>query len=109
MSRLKECSVDLLEDRAERAQAKLARIARGNVYFGGASALMIARRLNAMGTALPVDDIVSAAYASNTGNAVEYLSYECPECGRACLGETAAMQCCHEEPCDEEFPADDWQ
>ena len=81
-------------NRDDRALAKLALIARHDCYSGSAKAMVIARRLNSMGTELPVDDVVSAAYSSTTGTASEFMPYECPECGSACLGETEAYQHC---------------
>ena len=87
--------------RDQRAIAKLARIARCNVYFGGASALVKAERLVSMGADNIYLDVVSAAYSDSQGNAPEYLPYECPECGTTHLGRSAAYQCCQETYTDE--------
>jgi len=92
--KLREASPRLLYDRGERARAKLARIARCNVHFGGASALTLANRIIAMGGDSELLDVVSAAYTSNTGNAPGYLAYHCPECDSVHAGENAARECC---------------
>ena len=93
---LQEASPRDLPDRSDRALARLARKARSNVWLGGASALLCARRLEAMGSRLPALRCVRDAYASSTGEAREFLAYACPECGQARLGQTAALECCTE-------------
>src|SRR5262245_980341 len=96
--RLIEANPDQLP-RESRAIAKLARIARCDVQFGGARALVICKRLELMGSTVDYDNVVSAAYSSSTGSAREYLAFECPECGCAHLGEENALACCN---------GDDW-
>ncbi len=112
MSRLKQVSCALLHG-PERAISKLALLARGDCIHGGASALTLADRLTFgklrfedkqyQQPDVSYHDIVSAAYASSTGEVTQYLPYECPECGQARLGETAALECCaniDDELCD---------
>lgn len=99
MSGLKQASPSRLTNLDERAQAKLARIAQCDCIHGGARALVLAKRLT--GSHIDFDSVVSAAYTSSTGTASEYLPYECPECGRVCLGESAAYACCSENKNDE--------
>jgi hypothetical protein len=96
MSKLREGKASDLP-REERAIAKLAQAARCNVYFGGASALVKAERLVAMGADRIYLSVVRAAYSSSKGEARDYLPYECPECGLTHLGESSAMQCCLED------------
>jgi hypothetical protein len=106
MSRLKECNPSKLYDRGQRAIAKLARIARCDCVNGGARALVIADRLAAMGAAEDYGAVVSAAYTSSTGCAPDYLAYECPECGSACMGIEAALSCC--QPTDDFIDDDEF-
>lgn len=87
-----EVSWRRLTDRNERAQAKLAMIARGDCWHGGARAMVLARRLQ--NAQFDADAIVSQAYGSSTGTASDYLAYLCPECGNARLGQTDALNCC---------------
>lgn len=94
MNHLQEISPDKLSDRGERALAKLARIARFDVNFGGAKALVIADRLAKMGSTLDAHTVVGEAYCSSTGTARDFTAYACPECGSPCFGEDAAFICC---------------
>lgn len=94
MNHLQELRPNKLYDRGERALAKLARIARNDVYFGGAKSVVIADRLVAMGSQLPLHDVVGEAYSSSIGTASGFMAYACPECGNPCLGEEAAYACC---------------
>ena len=94
MNHLQELSPDKLYDRGERALAKLARIARNDVYFGGAKAAVIADRLVNMGSQLALHDVVQEAYCSSNGIARNFQAYACPECGSSCFGEEAAYSCC---------------
>lgn len=96
---LKETSPNNLHDRTERAQAKLARIARGDCWHGGAKAMVIAERLDRMGAQFDAGEVVADAYTDSRGNATRFLAYACPECGSACFGADAAYACCagHEE------------
>lgn len=91
-----EVSPRRLTDRTERAQAKLARIARGDCWHGGARALVLAKRLDRLHCSFDPLAVVSDAYSSSTGTATNYLAYLCPECGTAHLGKEAASQCCGE-------------
>ena len=87
--RLKETNPNNLTNRNERASARLARIARGDTYFGGASALVIAKRANKK--LFPAEEIVADVYH---GRESKWMAYECPECGQAHLGEESAIGCC---------------
>ena len=92
--RIKETNPNNIFDIEQRAYAKLARIARCDVHFGGAKAMVLARRMEAINPLNDAMSVVSQAYASSTGNAEDYLSYECPECGSPCAGIENALQCC---------------
>lgn len=94
--KLKEIHPKNLTNRHDRACAKLARIARANTYFGGASAIVVAKRLKAMGSDVPGDEIVSDIYSKSNLDLGEWGAFECPECGNAVLGKTNAINCCQE-------------
>lgn len=86
-----------LPDRDDRVVAKLARIATNDTVFGGASALVLAKRLDRMGSSIDAEGIVSDVYSASIGRVLpEYLPCVCSECGRAVLGENEAMNCCQE-------------
>lgn len=114
MTRLQQVAVDELENPSEQAIARLALLARADCIHGGASAMTVARRLmdneadeddeKFRQTNVPYVEIISAAYTSFTGTAGEFLPYECPECGQARLGITAATECCAE---NENWEGDD--
>lgn len=93
---LTEARPNALYDRAERATARFARIARCDAWHGGAIAMVKLRRLKRSANYRQYDAAVSQAYASSTGTAPDYLAYECPECGSARLGQDAAYACCAE-------------
>jgi hypothetical protein len=89
-----------LENRHQRACARLAMRATLDTIHGGASALIIARRLDSMGSAVPAREIVSDVYSASTGSvSVTWGAFECPECGCVHQGIEAAASCC--------APADD--
>jgi hypothetical protein len=90
--KLKETSPKNLTNRYERACARLARIARNNTVFGGASALLIAKRCKFK--IFPADEIVSDVYRASNYSCGKWGAYECPECGQAHLGEDSALGCC---------------
>ena len=83
-----------LTDRAERECAKLARIARGDTVHGGARAMVIAKRANAMGCRFPADEVVSEVYSLSNWTCGRFGVYRCPECGQSYLGMDAAYNCC---------------
>lgn len=86
-----------LHDREDRTVARIATIARNNTVFGGASALVYAKRLARLGGA-DLEYVVSDVYARSSGQAhSEYEAFECPECGTACLGSQAAYRHCQED------------
>jgi hypothetical protein len=79
----------------ERACAALARIARADTIYGGARALVLARRMERRkGSQVPANEIVSAVYSASNYSCGEWGAYECPECGTAHLGTEAAYRCC---------------
>lgn len=85
-----------LTDRNERTVARIATMAINNTVFGGASAMVKSKRLFAMG-GQDVRHVVSDVYSSSTGRShSEHSAWECPECGGANLGITAAIKCCGE-------------
>lgn len=94
--KLREANPSKLYDRHDRACAKLARIARGDTIHGGARAMVLAKRLEAMGSKVPADQIVGDVYSASNYSCGEWGSYECPECGSAHLGQSAALACCQE-------------
>lgn len=94
---IKPAHWSLLEDRHERDEARIAHVARCNTIVGGASALVKAKRLKAMGGA-DLTGVVADVYAASTGKPSEiHDAWECPECDRAHLGQQAALRCCKEE------------
>jgi hypothetical protein len=101
---MKETSPNNLEDKTERAIAKLARIARGDTVHGGARALVIAGRMKR--AKFDADAVVSDIYSRSNLSLGEYGAYECPECGGAYLGTEAALNCCaaslYEDYCTDE-------
>jgi len=90
--KLKECSPKLLSDGSERAQAKLARIARWDCINGGARALVLAKRMTR--AQFDAYAVVSSAYTAYDGYATDYLAYECPECGCPVIGSDNALGHC---------------
>lgn len=92
--KLVEASPSELGNRHDRACAKLARIARGDTVHGGARALVLAKRAEALGVNFPARDIVSDVYGASNWSCGEWGAYECPECGSAHLGTEAALNCC---------------
>ncbi len=96
---LKEVSPKFITNRHDRACVKLARIARGNTYFGGASAMVMAKRLEKMGSKIPALEIVSDVYSRSNGKLGEWGAYECPECGSVHLGTENTINCCQENYC----------
>lgn len=86
----------------DRARARLALIAKSDCVHGGARALTLAQRLDRMG--FPFADyeaVVTQAYTSSTGEALDYLPFACPDCGSVHAGEDCARACC-------EFDEDAW-
>jgi len=97
VGQLQRARFELLSGEA-RKLARLATIAELDVINGGARAAVIAAKYpSACGG--QYGDVVSAAYTDSRGQAHEYLAFECPECGSACLGKSAALACCS---------SDDW-
>jgi hypothetical protein len=93
--KLKEAKPTELSNPQDRASAKLARIARCDVNFGAARALVLANRLERMRSNIQPHRIVGDAYANNNGNAHEFLAYHCPECDTVVLGRTSAINHCN--------------
>ena len=84
-----------LADRSDRDIARLAYRATCNTVFGGASALVLAKRMDALGCQIDALSIVSAVYSASTGSVLsQYRVCICPECGQTLLGEGAALNCC---------------
>lgn len=94
MTTPKQCSWKLLATPYGRACAKLAEIARHDTIYGGASALVIARRMDSRKcAAVPAVLVVTDIY---TGRRAAWTPYACPECGQAYLGKGGALNCCPE-------------
>jgi hypothetical protein len=69
---------------------RLARKARGNVLWGGCSALHLAKRAERITGSCDALEIVSRVYSHPQGRA----AYECPECGAEYLTSGDAAACC---------------
>lgn len=90
-----EGNIQNIQDRTDRAIAKLARIARNDCIFGGAKAIVIANRLDAMNSNIDAQQIVSDVYTKCSGNTPdEYIPSICSECGQTVLGIEAALNHC---------------
>lgn len=87
---------DALSNRTDRATARLAQRARLDTIHGGAAAVLLERRLKSRGSPVGFAGVVAAVYGASTGrHHPELEAWECPECGTAHLGQTAALQCCN--------------
>lgn len=96
MRNLKNLRSETLENTHERACAKLARIAKSDTIWGGFRANMIAKRATLK--KFPAEQIVGDVYSASTGkHSLIWEAWECPECGKACLGEEAAINCCQKD------------
>jgi hypothetical protein len=93
---LKEASYKELEDRHEQNLAKLACIARHDIFYGGAKALTLIRRMQSLNLH-PDDfcDVVDNVY--HYDNSSEHTPYRCTLCDTVVLGETKAMNHCRED------------
>ena len=80
---------------AERAMAKLARIARADTFFGGARALVLLKRLQGF-VAADYDYVVGEVYGHSNGTVCGIGFYECPECSSIVFGESDAYNHCEE-------------
>ena len=94
----------------ERAVSRIANRANNDTHNGGARALVLAERAQAM--KLPhADDLyaaVSATYSASTGNpAPDHCAHECSECGAVHLGREDAESCCAEYWSDDDDDDDD--
>lgn len=96
-----EVSFRKLQNRDERSLAHMAAVARHDVYFGGARAIVLQERLEAMGSKLDYSGPIDQAYHND--DAPDFNAYECPECGTVCFGHCNAVYHCQ---CDEE--EDQW-
>lgn len=86
-----------LMSRDDRAIARLADRATSDTIFGGARALVLAKRLDRMGGGIDALGVVGDVYQASIGRALpKYRVCKCPECGQTVLGEDAAMRCCEE-------------
>ena len=100
--RIKQVSWKELSNPQDRACAKLALIAVCDTVHGGARAMVLEKRLLAMGSSLPAREIVGDVYAaSNWTVTSQWGAYACPECGQAHLGEERALECCASMECPE--------
>jgi hypothetical protein len=94
---LKPARWDSLYLPSERAHARIAAFARRDTIWGGARALVLAKRGRLK--TVPFDEIVGDVYSASTGNHhAVHEAWECPECGQACLGQDAAYSCCARDP-----------
>lgn len=83
--------------REERAQARLARIARNDTVFGGARALTLAGRAHELGVKFDAHAVVSDVYCrSDYEVGQQFGTFECGECGSIHFGFESAACCCTE-------------
>ena len=95
--RTKQVSWKDLSEPRDRACAKLALIARHDTIHGGAKAMVLEKRLLAMGSSIPAREIVGDVYAASNWTVTrQWGAYECPDCGQVHLGEERALECCSE-------------
>lgn len=100
--KLKEVSWKRLNNRFDRACCKLACQARADTIHGGAKAVCLSKRLKAIGSNIPGNEIVSEVYSLSNYTLGRFGAHECPECGNAHLGQETALQCC--APNDDYLP-----
>jgi hypothetical protein len=94
-----------LHDRNDRAVARLAARARRDTVWGGASAMVLACRADALGVQFSARSIVADVYSASTGkHHPEHEAWHCPECDSVHLGKDAALQCCQltDDDCSDE-------
>jgi len=65
-----------------------------DVYFGGARALVLLKRMKRSPNYSLYADAVDQCYHCDYAH--DYTAWECPECGSACFGRSAAYECCAE-------------
>lgn len=72
---------------------RLAKLASANAWYGGSSALTLAKRATRLHPGSDAEEIVSRVYAHSRGRAV----YTCPECDFEHLTEDAMRECCKDD------------
>jgi hypothetical protein len=93
--KLAEGKIADLQDRDDRTIAQLAKQATIDTLFGGARALVLAKRLDRMGSPVNCEGVVGDVYSASTGRTpADYTATVCPECGTVVLGEETAIQHC---------------
>lgn len=93
--RIEDGKIEDLNDRDDRTVARIASRATMDTIHGGARTMVLAKRLERMGSKLGLPGVVGAVYSASTGKALpEYRVCMCPECGQTVLGEEAAVRCC---------------
>jgi rubrerythrin len=86
-----------LTNRDNRTIAHMAARARNDTIYGGALALVYAKRLKNMGSKLSLNNVVGDVYSSSTGRwSKDHEAWQCPECGSVHLGQDNAFNCCKE-------------
>ena len=86
-----------LYDRNDRTTAHFAAAARRDTIFGGATALVLAKRLQRMNPRSDALNVVHDVYSASTGkHHCDHEAWECPECGSVHLGKESAFKCCAE-------------
>lgn len=73
---------------------RLARLSHSNVMNGGASAMVLARRAQAITGSSDAMDIVTEVYSASSRQSPVV---RCRECGSEHFGGQAAEECCREE------------
>jgi len=81
----------------DRLVARMERIATANTIIGGASALVLSKRLKKMG-GTDLTGVVADVYSASTGSMHrQHGAWKCPDCGTTCLGIGNAYQHCNQE------------
>lgn len=92
-----------IEDRHDRACARLAHVATCDTILGGTSALVKAKRLERMHCRFPALSVVQDVYSRSTGRqSLVFGAWECGECGETYVGRETANACCQEDDYQED-------
>lgn len=92
---MKEASFRRLINHDDKSIAHMAARARLDTIYGGALALVYAKRLESMGSQLDLESVASEVYALSSGKWHKGLeAWACPQCGSAHLGQDQALTCC---------------
>jgi hypothetical protein len=91
------CIDFLPHDHSSYKVSRIAAMARADTLFGGARALVVARKCTKWDALSVVKDV----YSRSTGrHSAEHEGWNCPECGQVHLGQDSALACCVMEAFD---------